>query len=124
SINCRTMLALVSIKHSITNFPAAFLTAIAMLSLCTSMPTYLVLVIKGCSFLERLSQALKTYSKSRLLRNEGDRRDESDVSSTGASLFCFGEANSRHRRWERDQLACRARCSLRPPRMFSMRFRL
>jgi hypothetical protein len=26
--------------------------------------------------------------------------------------------------WERDQLACRATCSLRPPRMFSMRFRL
>jgi hypothetical protein len=34
-----------------------------MLSLCTSMPIYLVLVIKGCSFLEGLSQALQTYSK-------------------------------------------------------------
>jgi hypothetical protein len=34
-----------------------------MLSLCTSMPIYLVLVIKGCSFLERLSRTLKTYSK-------------------------------------------------------------
>src|SRR5208282_439970 len=63
SINCRIMLALVSITHSITIFPAAFLTAIEMLSLCTSMPIYLVLVIKGCSFLEGLSQALKPYSK-------------------------------------------------------------
>src|ERR1700733_9179255 len=63
SINCRTMLALVSITHSITIFPAAFLTAIEMLSLCTSMPIYLVLVIEVCSFLERLSRTLKTYSK-------------------------------------------------------------
>src|ERR1700683_2826345 len=57
------MLAFVSITHSITIFPAAFLTAIEMLSLCTSMPIYLVLVIEGCSFLERLSRTLKTYSK-------------------------------------------------------------
>src|SRR5208337_2085502 len=63
SKNCRIMLAFVSMTHSITIFPAALLTAIAMLSLCTSMPIYLVLVIKGCSFLEGLSQALKTYSK-------------------------------------------------------------
>jgi hypothetical protein len=34
-----------------------------MLSLCPSMPIYLVLVIEGCSFLERLSRTLKTYSK-------------------------------------------------------------
>jgi hypothetical protein len=34
-----------------------------MLSLCTSIPIYLVLVIKGCSFLEELSRTLKTYSK-------------------------------------------------------------
>src|SRR5271167_4147379 len=52
SINCRIMLAFVSMTHSITIFPAAFLTAIEILSLCTSMPIYLVLVIKGCSFLE------------------------------------------------------------------------
>ena len=31
----------------ITIFPTAFLTAIEMLSLCTSIPIYLVLVIKG-----------------------------------------------------------------------------
>jgi len=32
------VLALVSMTHSITSFPAAFMTAIEMLSLCTSMP--------------------------------------------------------------------------------------
>src|SRR5271155_3145380 len=63
SITCRIMLAFVSMTHSITTFPAPFLTAIETLSLCTSMPIYLVLVIKGCSFLKGLSQALKTYSK-------------------------------------------------------------
>jgi hypothetical protein len=57
------MLALVSITHSITIFPAAFMTAIEVLSLCTSIPIYLLLVIKGCSFLEELSRTLKTYSK-------------------------------------------------------------
>src|SRR5580658_9180387 len=46
SINCRTMLALVSITHSITIFPAAFLTAIEMLSLCTSIPIYFLLSIE------------------------------------------------------------------------------
>jgi hypothetical protein len=45
-----------------TSFPAAFITAIEMLSLCTSMPIYLVLH-KGCSFLEGMSQELKTYFK-------------------------------------------------------------
>jgi hypothetical protein len=33
-----------------------------MLSLCTSSPIYLTLVIKGCSFLEKFENALKTYS--------------------------------------------------------------
>src|SRR5258708_7274005 len=43
--------------------------------------------IKGCPFF-------------RLLRNEGDNRDESDVPiAEHRSLFL--EANSRHRRWER-----------------------
>src|SRR6267378_677836 len=74
SKNCRIMLAFVSITHSITIFPEAFMTAIEILSLCTSMPIYLVLVIKGCSFLEGLSRTLKTYSKSRLLRNEGGKK--------------------------------------------------
>src|SRR5437867_599287 len=63
SINCRIMLAFVSMTHSIMIFPEAFMTAIEILSLCTSMPIYLVLVIKGCSFLEGLSRTLKTYSK-------------------------------------------------------------
>src|SRR6266404_5594807 len=46
SINCRIMLAFVSMTHSITIFPASFLTAIETLSLCTSMPIYLVLVMR------------------------------------------------------------------------------
>src|ERR1700736_1498897 len=46
SINCRIMLAFVSMTHSITIFPALFLTAIEMLSLCTSIPIYLVPVIR------------------------------------------------------------------------------
>jgi hypothetical protein len=50
SIHCRIMLALVSMTHSMTIFPAAFLTAIEILSLCTSTPIYLVLVIKGVPF--------------------------------------------------------------------------
>jgi hypothetical protein len=40
------VLALVSITDSVTIFPAAFLTAIEILSLRTSMPMYLVLVIR------------------------------------------------------------------------------
>src|SRR6516162_5761003 len=47
SINCRIMLAFVSMTHSITILPIEFITAIEILSLCTSMPIYLVLVIKG-----------------------------------------------------------------------------
>src|ERR1700720_1430440 len=61
-IKSRMAFALVSITHSITSFPAAFLTAIEILSLCTSKPIYLVPVIKGCSFLEGLRQAPKPYS--------------------------------------------------------------
>src|ERR1035437_9112378 len=51
-IKSRMTFALVSITHSITSFPESFLTAIEILSLCTSIPIYLVPVIKGCSFLE------------------------------------------------------------------------
>src|SRR6188472_3484787 len=47
SINCRIMLAFVSMTDSITTLPTEFLTAIEILSLCTSMPIYLVLLIKG-----------------------------------------------------------------------------
>jgi len=57
------MLVFVSMTLSITILPAAFLTAIEMLSLCTSMPIYLVLlVVRGCSFLDGLRQAPKPYS--------------------------------------------------------------
>src|SRR6266851_6637794 len=72
SIKSRMTFAFVSITHSITSFPASFLTAIEMLSLCTSMPIYLVPVIKGCSFLEGLRQAPKPYS------------------TRGALLYCVG----------------------------------
>src|SRR5215468_6052391 len=78
SINCRIMLAFVSITHSITIFPAEFLTAIEILSLCTSIPIYLaLLVIKGCSFLDGLRQAPKPYSK------------------RGALLYCVLASNGR-----------------------------
>ena len=48
------LLAFVSMTHSIPIFPEAFMTAIEILSLCTSMPIYLVLVINGCSFLDEV----------------------------------------------------------------------
>src|SRR5215471_9438852 len=49
--------------HSITILPAAFRTAIEMLSLCTSIPIYLVLIIEGVPFWRSLRQAPKPYSK-------------------------------------------------------------
>jgi hypothetical protein len=39
------------------------MTEIEVLSLCTSIPIYLVLITKGCPFWMRLSRTLKTYSK-------------------------------------------------------------
>src|SRR5580704_19250317 len=50
AIKSRIMLAFVSITHSITIFPAPFLTAIEMLSLCTSIPIYFLLSIEGVPF--------------------------------------------------------------------------
>src|SRR5215472_3551653 len=50
STNCRIMFAFVSMAHSITTLPAEFLTAIEILSLCTSMPIYFVLSIQGVPF--------------------------------------------------------------------------
>src|SRR5215470_11536866 len=48
SINCRIMLAFVSMTDSITTLPTEFMTASEILSLCTSIPIYLMLlVIKG-----------------------------------------------------------------------------
>src|ERR1700730_1828866 len=49
-MNSRIVLAFVSITHSITSFPAAFLTAIEILSLCTSKPIYFLLSIEGAPF--------------------------------------------------------------------------
>jgi len=42
-MNCRIVLAFVSMTHSITTLPTEFITTIEMLSLCTSRPIYLVL---------------------------------------------------------------------------------
>jgi hypothetical protein len=44
------MLVFVSMTHSITIFPAAFLTAIEMLSLCTPVWIYFLLSIEGVPF--------------------------------------------------------------------------
>ena len=49
-INCRIMLAFVSMTHSIPIFPAPFITAIEILSLCTSIPIYFLLSIEGVPF--------------------------------------------------------------------------
>src|SRR5215469_2021777 len=65
SINCRIMLAFVSMTDSITTLPAEFLTAIEILSLCTSMPIYLALVIKGVPPLEWLSEHSNLLRKGR-----------------------------------------------------------
>src|ERR1700733_11048464 len=48
---------------SITSLPDESKTAIEIVSLWTSIPIYLVLSIKGCSFPEGLRRTLKTYSK-------------------------------------------------------------
>src|SRR5215470_4766648 len=57
------MPAFVSMRLSITIFPAGFLTATEMLSLCKSIPIYLLLFIEGRSFLSELRTAQRTYYK-------------------------------------------------------------
>src|ERR1700757_3246827 len=64
SRNCRRVLALVSTTHSITILPKEFLTAIEVLSVCTSIPIYLTLVIKGCSFPEKFEQRTQNVLQS------------------------------------------------------------
>jgi hypothetical protein len=55
SMNCKMVLALVSMTHSITTLPTEFLTATEILSVCTSMPIYLALVTKNCmNFLKKI----------------------------------------------------------------------
>src|SRR5712691_8847061 len=63
SRHCRIVLAFVSMTHSMTNFPVAFITATEMLSLCTSIPIYLVLVIKGVLSGGVRAEHSKPYSK-------------------------------------------------------------
>src|SRR6266404_6410710 len=70
SINCRIMLAFVSITHSITIFPAPFLTAIEMLSLCTSIPIYFL------SF------------NMRVLLSVGVDANDQNLHQRGALLYC------------------------------------
>src|SRR6202162_2661297 len=107
-INSRMTFALVSITHSITSFPASFLTAIEMLSLCTSIPIYLQLVIKGCSFLEGLStntQNLLPKGRPFILRRAGSDGQcntiwyksvfKGGVYETRETIWAFGGAETR-----------------------------
>src|ERR1700732_2179 len=70
SINCRIALVFVSITHSITIFPASFLTAIEMLSLCTSIPIYFL------SF------------NMRVLLSVGVDANDQNLLQRGALLYC------------------------------------
>src|ERR1700731_2569637 len=72
SITCRIMLAFVSITHSITIFPAPSLTAIEMLSLCTSIPIYFL------SF------------NMRVLLSVGVDANDQNLLQRGALLYCVG----------------------------------
>src|ERR1700738_1621865 len=73
SINCRITLAFVSITHSITIFPASFLTAIEMLSLCTSIPIYFL------SF------------NMRVLLSVGVDANDQNLLQRGALLYCVSQ---------------------------------
>src|SRR6202162_412690 len=70
SINCRITLAFVSMTHSITIFPAPFITAIEMLSLCTSIPIYFL------SF------------NMRVLLSVGVDANDQNLLQRGALLYC------------------------------------
>src|SRR5580692_4184907 len=73
SKNCTITLAFVSMTHSITIFPAPFITAIEMLSLCTSMPIYFLLSIKGVPFC-RIEASTQPYPERRALYIASDYR--------------------------------------------------
>src|SRR3984893_6282990 len=70
STNSRIALVFVSITHSITIFPASFLTAIEMLSLCTSIPIYFL------SF------------NMRVLLSVGVDANDQNLLQRGALLYC------------------------------------
>src|SRR5665213_1396183 len=76
SKHCRIMLAFVSMTHSITIFPAPFITAIEMLSLCTSMPIYFLLSIEGVPFC-RIETSTQPYPERRALYIASDYRKSS-----------------------------------------------
>ena len=73
SMNCRMVFAFVSMTHSITILPSGIHHRNRNAFLVNIHADILGASHKGCSFLEGLSRALKTYSKSRLLRNSVDR---------------------------------------------------
>src|ERR1700694_928651 len=79
SINCRITLVFVSITHSITIFPASFLTAIEMLSLCTSIPIYFL------SF------------NMRVLLSVGVDANDQNLLQRGALLYCVTCIQHPHR---------------------------
>jgi hypothetical protein len=66
-ISLETRVALLALIENcfriVTIFPEAFLTAIDMLSLCTSMPIYLLLVIEGAPFWMVCGLHQKPYSR-------------------------------------------------------------
>src|ERR1700691_1550284 len=128
SINSRIMLAFVSITHSITIFPAPFLTAIEMLSLCTSMPIYFLLSIQGVPFCRGFEPNTQNPTpKADCYETRVIKRFRAMFRVPEHRFFVWGgefTLSSRDDWVERDQVACRAACSLRPPRMFIMRFRL
>jgi hypothetical protein len=55
--------------HSITILPMEFLTAIEVLSVCTSIPIYLTLVKKGASFPEKFEQRTQNVLQGRPFYN-------------------------------------------------------
>src|ERR1700687_3276330 len=73
SKNCRIMLAFVSMTHSITTLPTKFLTAIEILSLCTSMPIYFLLSIEGVPFC-RIEASTQPYPERGALYIASDNR--------------------------------------------------
>ena len=77
SKNCRIVLAFVSMTHSMTIFPAAFLTAIEVLSVWTSIPIYLMLlIIKG------------------VLSGRVEPNTQNPYSKRGALLYCVAKSET------------------------------
>src|SRR5262245_34475557 len=52
-MNCRIVLAFVSMTDSMINFPAASRTATEIVAVCTSMPMYLLLFTEGAPLVRK-----------------------------------------------------------------------